>query len=223
MEQLQSEQPINHETPNQGDVVTASLFKTAFALERDREMTSGMMYQVDETRLMNAFDGLMSCDSAQTSLNQEERSAVENQMRNIFVALDTFKNEQMRYRYGTSHAGGYVGSWSPDQVCHFSPSTEADPTPTADMYLRENGELQYKMTYDQQVLRKYGGGITPEKSGELTGVIEKIEPLSPDIIAKLATVIKSDSFSNKWDELESSLTYSPQKKLSQVINLEAIA
>ena len=42
------EQNVNHELPTRGDLVTAALYTTAFALERDREMVSGMMYPTYE-------------------------------------------------------------------------------------------------------------------------------------------------------------------------------
>ena len=215
------EQSINHEIPTRGDLVTAALYTTAFALERDREMVSGMMSDTNEEGLAKAVNDLMTCETAQTTLDVNERSLIESQMSKIFNAMNKFKNIETRDGYETSYPGHYDSRKNPNQVGNFVPQTGASPTPQLDVYMVNNGDLMYRTRYDQDKVRNYGDKTDKQKV-DRSGIIDHIEPLSSDVVGKLVEVVKSDSFSKKWDEIQSGLSYEPKAKLNEVIALDSV-
>ena len=163
----------------------------------------------------------MTCETAQTTLDVDERSLIESQIGKIFTTINKFNNTETRDGYETSYPGHYDSRKNPNQVGSFVPPTGASPTPQLDVYMANNGDLTYKMKYDQDKVKKYGDK-TDKPKVDRSGVIDHIEPLSPDVVEKLVEVVKSDSFSKKWDEMQYGLSYQPKTKLNKVIVLDSI-
>jgi len=215
------EQPVSSELPSQGDRVTATLYRAGFALERDREMTSGMMYRPSADRVVGAVKELLNCGAARESLSDEERGAVEQQLNAVFSSMDEFNNERLRVGYSTSYPETPNREMSANEICRFRSPYEKGPEPSAVVYLTGDGKLSYRMTADD-ALRSKVADMSDKSAGIESGVLTQVKSLAPEVITKLAQVFTSDSFSKKWDELEAGLRYEPKKPLSQVVDLEAV-
>lgn len=212
------------EIPTRADVVVASLFRASLWLERGRENSAGYMYPVEEPRLMGAYYDLMSSPEIYSSLNYIRRDQTADLIRKIFSAMDRFRESDMRNGnngYGTSlHGGGYIPEWTTNQVGHFVPPYAGSLNPLVDCFLVGDGKIFYTWRYDNESIKKYSPSEVNYETRR--GILGRIYHPTDFVIDKIAQILKSRDFSNRWDSFAGELHIKPSSPISHVINLRVI-
>lgn len=211
---------VNSESPTYSDRLSASLYKLAYANERDQEMTSGMMYRPSTGGLLKSLSAVLDCERVHSVLSDEELGIVAEHVRSISEQVTHFNNTQMKHRYDTSYPGGHVPNFDDNQVGHFSPPTSETPTPTVDIFLVGGGHINFAMSFNQEILKKYG--VTNKPEGVYEATMGYVKPLEGQVLSKLASALKSPELSQHWDELQGKLSYSPKSKLGDIVNTQVL-
>ena len=220
------------------NLATAATYRAVFAIERSREMSSGMMYRPDEKRLMQSFSDLMQCDDAKKMLSADELVVMEEQIKTIFNSMNEFNEKQLRSGYGTSYPRSPISEMTPNEICRFtSPYGEGGSEPDALVYISDDGKLSYRMNsqlksesnsnYDErQKIYREGLSKTYDQknnSPEIkTGIIAELKPIAPEIVEKFSQVLSSNSFKGQWERLERQSDYDPTISLNKATNINPI-
>lgn len=185
------------ETVKRSDLVIASLFKTVYSIERDREMRSGMMYRPSSERLIESFDQLFDYDNA---LTENEKEILKKCITSIFGAIEDFGDKDLRVNYDTSYPGSPFKKMKPQEIMRLSKPHRGSSTPNTLVYIEGGGELKSRFSADQQKvnqvfdLSKSAEGIT-QKS------IARVDLLPKELEDKVLKVLTSKELKEHWSKL----------------------
>ncbi|KKQ75257.1 MAG: hypothetical protein US96_C0014G0015 [Candidatus Woesebacteria bacterium GW2011_GWB1_38_5b] len=182
------------ETVKRSDLITASLFKTVYRLERDKELTSGMMYRPTSQRLLSSFDELFANVNALTDADKE---LLKKYISDIFITIKEFSDENLKANHDTSYPQSPIQQMKPNEIIRMRKPHSGSNTPNALIYLENNGELKYRFSVDPtQAERVFN--LEQNTQGISEGTISKIEPLSKDLEGKVVNLLTSEEFTNHW-------------------------
>lgn len=191
------------------DVILASLFKTVFRLERDREVCSGMTYRPTWERVQTSFRDLMNFEGADSF--DVDLDGIQAALKEMFTQIEGFRESKLRVSNETSYPQAPIEEMRGDELVHFVPPHEGSPTPRAAVYL-EGGRLNYQLGSTEEAFDL--GTKDPQiKKGKIGG----LDSLPPEaMIDKLGVLLKSDQFRSHWGDLQGELSKSPKTDLFTV-------
>lgn len=243
---LGREELARPEQPSQQDFVAASLYRTVLLLEREQEMTSGMMYRPDAEGLTHSLEALTDFEERTNYLSDNQLEQIRNTLLELFDRTESFQGEKLRWRYDTSYPASPSKEMAPNELCRFVPPMQRrrpdDGPPWALVYLTNTGELHYQlcqevgpvveagreMIWDEGVRAyrpspaKAGSGVFELGTQDLRvekGSLGKIPEFPTEVISNLLRLLRSEEFQKHWDSLQDKLSKGPPTPLYTVQGL----
>lgn len=184
------------EKVGRSDLITASLFKTVYSLERHVEIGSGMMYRPSAVGVTAAFDKLFDYEN---SLTIKDKNIIKEHITSLMGDIKKFENEDLRADYDTSYPQSPLKESKPQEIMRLRKPHEGSRVPNAITYIQE-GMLMARYSADKSKANAVVD-IASHSEGVITKIIGRIDPMPKEVEDRLASVLSSKEFMKQWKTL----------------------